>query len=142
MGWLNKLTKTVEEGVNRATTEADKALRVGRVTTEIVGKRNEQDKQLQEIGRALWQLHKDGKQVPEELQSRFSRLEELERELVDLESQREAIKAGVGPQGQGSAQSTTVVEEEPAQQTFCTACGSALPAGASSCPQCGHKVVA
>ena len=142
MGWLNKLTKTVEEGVNRATTEADKALRVGKITTEIVGKRNEQDKQLQEIGRALWQLHKDGKQVPEELQARFARLEELERELSDLEAQRDAVKAGVGPQGQAATHSTTVVEEETQQQTFCTACGSALPSGASSCPQCGHKVIA
>jgi hypothetical protein len=140
MSWLNKLTKTVEEGVNRATTEADKAIRVGRLTTEIVGKRNEQEKQFQEIGRALWQLHKDGHEVPDELKSRFGRIEELSRELADLEAQRDAAKAGTGPQGQGTTGSTTVVEEETTQTAFCTACGGALPAGATNCPQCGHKV--
>ena len=140
MSWLNKLTKTVEEGVNKATTEADKALRVGKVTTEIVGKRNEQDKQLQEIGRAIWQVYKDGKQIPEELTAHVARLEDLQRELADLEAQREAIKAGVGAQGQGAPGPTTVVEEEAPRQTFCTACGSALPEGATSCPRCGHNI--
>src|SRR5690242_9761213 len=109
MSWLNNLTKSVEEGVKRATTEAETAIRVGRITTEIVGKKNEQEKQFQEIGRALWQLHKDGKEVPEELKSRFERIEELTKELADLEVQREAAKAGVGPQGQGAPGTTTVV---------------------------------
>jgi hypothetical protein len=143
MSWLNKLTKTVEEGVNRATTEADKAIRVGRITTEIVGKRNEQEKQFQEIGRALWQLHKDGKDVPEELKSRFGRIEELEKELAALEAQREAAKAGAaaGTGGPAATGATTVVEEEEAPPaTFCTACGGALPTGATNCPRCGHKV--
>src|SRR5260221_7075791 len=139
MSWLNKLTKTVEEGVNRATTEADKAIRVGRITTEMVGKRNEQEKQFQEIGRALWQLHKDGKEIPEELRSRFGRIEELSKELVDLEAQRDAAKAGTAPQGQRAA-GTTVVEEEAMQTAFWTACGGAHAAVAINCPRCGHKV--
>jgi len=140
MGWLNKLTKTVEDGVNRAATEADKAIRVGRVTTEIVGKRNEQDKKFQEIGRAAWQLHKDGKETPEELKGHFGRVEELDRELSDLETQRDAVKAGVaaGPSEAGGAAST-IVEEE-ARPTFCTSCGTAIPAGANHCPACGHKI--
>ncbi len=140
MSWLNKLTKTVEDGVNRATTEADKAIRIGRLTTEIVGKRNEQDKLYQEIGRTVWQLHRDGQELPAQLSDRFIHIEQLDREVTDLEAQREVIKAGGGPQGQGSSGPTVVVEEEPVATAFCTACGAALPAGAHNCPKCGHQI--
>jgi len=61
MGFLEKVSKTVGHGVSRVTTEADKAIRLTRLSGELGGKRHDLDKAYQELGRLAYGLMAEGK---------------------------------------------------------------------------------
>lgn len=100
MGWLNRLSKGVEElgksveqGVNRATSEADKALKLNRVSGEISAKQAEVDRTFAIIGHAAYSARDSGATLPEDVTSHFATIDTLYREIKELEAQRDTIKS-------------------------------------------------
>ena len=139
MSWLNKLTKGVEEGVNRATSEADKAIRLTKVNNEIGGKTGEMERAFAALGQAVFALHQGGETLHESLTVHVQTLDALQQQLRELEAQREAIKAGAG-EGAPSGAPAPAPAETMATPAFCSACGAPLPPGSAHCPRCGHQV--
>jgi hypothetical protein len=148
MSWLDRVTKGVAkgvgEGVNRAASEADKALKLTRVSNELAGKKGELDRAYAALGYAVWEMHHEGIALPDGLTARLTELDTLQGEVVDLEQQREAIKAGApgtAEASQGAEPSASTEEtSHSATPAFCAGCGNPLPAGAAHCPNCGRTV--
>lgn len=110
-GWLDRITKTVEGGVNRAASEADKAVRVARVSSEISAKQAEMERQFTAIGRLAWEQHQAGTGLPDVFAAQFVLVEQLLHDVSTLEAQREAIKTGAAT-GRGAAAPQPAVVEE------------------------------
>ena len=150
MSWLDRIAKGAQESVNRATNEADRAIKLTRVTTEINGKRGELDRAYALIGHAVWELHQNGSPVPDGLSEQFAGVEALNKQLLELEAQREALRLNPTPPGApasgappstpagGPAMEGTVIDSDPPRQQFCGGCGAALQAGAKFCINCGR----
>ena len=131
MSWLNRLTKGVEEAASRATSEADKAIKLTKVNNEINGKKGEIDRTFSAIGQSCFEMYQSGVALPDSLGGQFRSIESLIGQVKELEAQRDAIKSSAVPAD--CAPSAT--------PSFCSACGAGLPAGSAHCPNCGQKVV-
>lgn len=146
MSWLDRIAKDVQEGMNRATSEADRAIKLTRIGTEINGKRAELDRAYALIGHAVWELHQNGAAVPDGLSEQFAGVDALNKQLLDLEAQREALKLNPTPPGpppasapsSGPAMEGTVIDPDPPRQQFCGGCGAALQPEAKFCINCGR----
>jgi hypothetical protein len=145
MSWLDRVTKGVAkgvgEGVNRAASEADKALKLTRVSNELAGKKGELDRAYAALGYAVWEMHHGGIALPEGLIERLTEIDTLQGEVVELEQQREAIRAGAPGTAEAESHASAAEASHSATPAFCAGCGTPLPAGAAHCPNCGRAVL-
>lgn len=139
--WLDKLAKSAQEGVNRATTEADKAIKMTRITNDIGNKKGELDRAFGVIGAVVWEMHHKGETLPDGLAEHFTTVDALQQQLHDLEAQREALKVGPAPGAappSGPAMQGTVLDANAPHTAFCGGCGAVLAADAKFCISCGR----
>jgi NADH pyrophosphatase NudC (nudix superfamily) len=120
MSILDKFTKGVGEAADRAKFEADKALRVRRIKSEVEKLEEQVQQATMAVGTKALELRPAGLQ---EL------VEQVEKLQVQLEVKNEELS---------SARAEEFVESEPTAR-FCASCGTELQPGAKFCPSCGEK---
>jgi hypothetical protein len=150
MSWIDRLAKGAQEGVSRATTEADRAIKLTRVTTDINSKKGELDRAFSVIGAVVWEMHHKGVTLPDGMAEQFATVDALQQHLQELETQREALKAGpasaaptapAGTQPNTGGPATmegTVIDPQASRQIFCGGCGASLAPDAKFCFSCGR----
>jgi len=121
MSILDRFTNGVGEAADRAKFEADKALRVRRIKSEV----EKLEEQVQEatvaVGKKAVELRPAG------LEGLIDQVEKLQ---VQLEAKKEEL---------AKAQTDEFVEPEPTAK-FCPSCGTELQPGTKFCPSCGEKI--
>ena len=140
--WLDKLAKSAQEGVSRATTEADKAIKMTRVTNDIGNKKGELDRAFAVLGALVWELHHKGETLPDGMTEQFATVDTLQQQLHDLEAQREALKVAPPPTAPAQAGAApmqgTAPDASAPHSGFCGGCGAPLAADAKFCISCGR----
>lgn len=121
MSILDRFTKGVGEAADRAKFEADKALRVRRIKSEVEKLEEQVEQATLAVGKKAVELHPAG-------------LEELIGQVENLQVQLEAKKEELA-----KAQAEEFVEAEPTAK-FCPSCGTELQPGTKFCPSCGEKI--
>jgi len=121
MSILDRFTKGVGEAADRAKFEADKALRVRRIKSEVEKLEEQAQQATLAVGKKAVELRPAG------LEELIGSVESLQ---VQLEAKREEL---------AKVQAEEFVEPE-ATAKFCPSCGTELQAGAKFCPSCGEKV--
>jgi NADH pyrophosphatase NudC (nudix superfamily) len=121
MSILDRFTKGVGDAADRAKFEADKALRVRRIKSEV----EKLEEQVQQATMAVG---------TKAVELRLAGLEDLVEQVEKLQAQFDTKKNELA-----QVQAEEYVEPEPTAK-FCPNCGTELEAGAKFCPSCGEKV--
>ena len=156
MSFLGKLGKDLGAAAEKAKFEADKALKLNRLGSDLGGLNNQVQQATAAVGAKAMELHAAGMlQVPE-LDSLFTQVESVKQQVAAKQAEIDAVKAmvfgagaaaahaagGPAPSGLTFAQGQTPTAETPAggaPPKFCPGCGTAS-GGASFCPSCGQKL--
>jgi outer membrane murein-binding lipoprotein Lpp len=154
MSFLSKLGKDIGVAAEKAKFEADKALKLNRLGSEL-GDLNSKAQQLTaSIGAKVMEMHVSGQlQVPE-LEGLFGQVETLNTQIAAKKAELEAMRgqqfapaapaasaSGVVSETAGVKTAETAPTAQPgaAPSKFCPNCGTAA-GGASFCPSCGQKL--
>ena len=121
MSILDRFTKGVGEAADRAKFEADKALRVRRLNSEVEKLQGEVSQATVAVGKKAIELRPAG------LEGLIEQVEKLEAQLATKKEELAQAKA------------EEFVEPEPTSK-FCPSCGTELQPGAKFCPSCGEKI--
>jgi len=121
MSILDRFTKGVGEAADRAKFEADKALRVRRIKSEVEKLEGQVQQATVAVGQKAVELRPAG------LEGLIDQVEKLQ---VQLEAKKEEL---------AKAQAEEFVEPEPTAK-FCPSCGTELQPATKFCPSCGEKV--
>jgi hypothetical protein len=89
MGLMDALRK----GVADVAAEAEKAARVGRLSTEMSGFHNERRKTLQEIGQRVAEVYAGGGRTDPDFSTEWERIQELDAEIAKREAEIAATKS-------------------------------------------------
>ena len=120
MSLLNRLTKGVGDAADRAKFEADKALRVRKMTSEVGKLEADLQRAIVALGERAMELRPEG--------------------LEELVDQADGLKLQVAAKRE---ELTTVKAEEfvepEVSAKFCASCGTELEEGTKFCPSCGTK---
>lgn len=130
MGFLDKVRSTVGQGVSRVTSEADKTIRLTRLSGELGGKRHELDRAYQDLGQAAYSLIEEGTLEHEGLKETRQRIEDLKAQVKTLEEEIAEVRVG----DKTPEVKVTAVERP------CPACGQDVPEGMKFCGHCGHAM--
>ena len=127
MSFLNKLSKNVGKAAEQAKFEADKALRVRRISGEVGAIENNINGAILAAGRKAVELRIPG-------------LEEVYAQIDEFNAQLEAKKVELE-----AARAEQWVDTAPVDTTlgggkFCPNCGNSVTPGTKFCPGCGAKI--
>jgi hypothetical protein len=163
MGFLDQISKTINQGVDRARFEAEKFQR----TTRIQGELNELNRQINEkmveMGQRAYDLHRSGQINSATLAELAQKVESLRNSLIGKEEELKQAQSEVyvepPPGGSSNPAQSVPIEDErgpapqpqpqpqpppqtPPQQAqkFCPNCGFQMPGTAMFCPNCGNRV--
>jgi len=148
MAFLDRLGKGVSRAANQAKFEADKVMRVNKLSSEATELARQVEQLTVEIGRKAIELISTGQfDVPEmtELAAQVKSVEAtLAAKRVELDEAKlakfeEVAAAEVVPPVRASVPASAA---ETAPGMHCTNCGAELQPGAKFCPSCGQKVEA
>ena len=159
MSFLGKLGKDLGRAAEQAKFEADKALKVNRLGSEVGEFTNQVQKATASIGAKVMELHKAGTlQIPD-LDAMIEQVHAAEAQLAAKKAELEATRAMQfghvsGPSGTAPAAATAASGFPPAATRapegmapieggavpkFCPNCGAATES-AKFCPGCGQKL--
>ena len=130
MGFLDKVRSTVGQGVSRVTSEADKTIKLTRLSNELGGKRHDLDKAFQDLGRVAYGLIENGTLQHDDLGETRQKIEDLQAQVKTLEEEIAEIRVG----DKTPEVKVTAVERP------CPACGKDVPEGMQFCGHCGHAM--
>jgi DNA repair exonuclease SbcCD ATPase subunit len=130
MGFLERVRTTVGQGVSRVTSEADKTIRLTRISTELGSKRGELDKAYQDLGRIAYALIADGSIQHERFAEPKQKIDDLQAQVKTLEEEIAEIRVG---------DKTPEVKVSSVERT-CPNCGKQVPEGMQFCGYCGHTM--
>ena len=153
MGFLDNLTKSISQGVDRAKFEAEKFQRTTRIQGEINDLQRQIDARRGELGDRAFELDKAGQIQSPTLADLVKGLETLRSSTTLKEEELKAAQAetfvepaptpsaaytappaSVPPSPQPGAPSQPVAITKP-----CTNCQFQMPATAMFCPNCGAR---
>lgn len=168
MGFLDQISKTLTQGVDRAKFEAEKFQKTTRLQGEVNEFRRQMEAKLIELGQRAYDLQRAGQINVPSIAELASAVDQLRAALVVRE---EELKQAQGDQwidpvtGAGappaSAQQVPISYESPAAPTTpaapytppaapaaptqaaqksCGNCGFQMPSTAMFCPNCGNRV--
>ena len=156
MGFLDNLTKTISQGVDRAKFEADKFQKITRVQNEINELRRQIDAKRLEFGDRALDLYKAGQIQSATLGEILKAMESLQTSVTLKEEELKAAQAEVfveptPPAGMQAQQVPISSEQQPgapaqtpasaqAGVKSCPNCQFEMPAAAMFCPNCGARV--
>jgi len=130
MGFLEKARTTVGQSVSRVVSEADKTIKLTRVSSELGGKRHDLDKAFAELGRIAYGLIGTGALQDESLGETRQKIDDLQAQVKTLEEELAEIRIG---------DKTPEVRVTSVDRP-CPSCGKDMPEGMQYCGHCGHAL--
>ena len=154
MGFLDNLSKTISQGVDRAKFEADKFQKTTRLQNEINELKRQIDTNRMEFGDRAIQLFRAGQIQSATLGEILKAMDALQGNITLKEeelktSQSEVFVEPTPPVGM-QAQNIPISSEPPTQartqaaapagMKFCPNCQFQMPTSAMFCPNCGARL--
>ena len=130
MGFLDKVRTTVGQGVSRVTSEADKTIKLTRLSNELGGKRHDLDKAFEDLGRQAYTMIAEGSLQHESLAEVRQKIDDLQAQIKTLEEEIAEVRIG----DKTPEVKVTAVERP------CPSCGKNVPEGMQFCGHCGHAM--
>jgi hypothetical protein len=155
MGFLDNLSKTITQGVDRAKFEAEKFQKTTRLQGEVNEFRRQVDARLSELGQKAYELHRAGQIQSASIAELATAVDQLRSALVVKEEELKQAQAEVfeEPPPVPGAPTTTQAQQvpisyeapvqpppAPAATKNCGVCGFTMPSTAMFCPNCGTRV--
>jgi hypothetical protein len=154
MGFLDNLSKTISQGVDRAKFEADKFQKTTRLQNEINELKRQIDANRMEFGDRAIQLFRAGQIQSATLGEMLKGMDALQGSITLKEEELKASQSEVfveptppvGMQAQNipiSSETPTQARPQPAAPAgmkFCPNCQFQMPTSAMFCPNCGARL--
>jgi hypothetical protein len=152
MGFLDNLSKTISQGVDRAKFEADKFQKTTKLQNEINELRRQFDANRQDFGDRAIQLYRAGQIQSPTLGELLKAIDALQSSITLKEEELKQAQAEVFVEPQSStvpsqnipitteAPTTTARAQAPAGMKFCPNCQFQMPVMAAFCPNCGTRL--
>jgi hypothetical protein len=148
MGFLDNLSKTISQGVDRAKFEAEKFQKTTKLQNEINELRRQFDANRQDFGDRAIQLYRAGQIQSPTLGELLKAIDALQSSITLKEEELKLAQAEVFIEPIGGvvqAQNIPITTEAPAAQApagmkFCTNCRFQMPVTAAFCPNCGTRL--
>jgi hypothetical protein len=154
MGFLDNLSKTISQGVDRAKFEADKFQRTTRLQNEINELKRQIDANRMEFGDRAIQLFRAGQIQSATLGEILKAMDALQGNITLKEEELKTAQSEVfvepTPAAGVQAQNIPISNESPTQarpqsaapagMKFCPNCQFQMPASAMFCPNCGARL--
>jgi hypothetical protein len=148
MGFLDNLSKSISQGVDRAKFEADKFQKTTRLQNEVTELKRQMDVNRMEFGDRAIQLYRAGQIQSATLGEILKALDALQASVTLKEeelktAQGEVFVEKTPPVGVQSQQ-VPISSEPPAQMPTgtkaCPNCQFQMPTAAMFCPNCGARL--
>ncbi|NNJ13497.1 zinc ribbon domain-containing protein [Chloroflexales bacterium ZM16-3] len=155
MGFLDQISKTLTQGVDRAKFEADKFQKTTRLQGEVNEFRRQVDVKLMELGQRAYDLQRAGQISAPSISELASAVDQLRATLVVKEeelkvAQNDVFEEPLTPAGSAPSQSVPISYDAPpvsppmaapptSGQKACASCGFQMPSSAMFCPSCGTR---
>lgn len=130
MGFFEKVRSTVNQGVSRVTSEADKTIKLTRLSNELGGKRHDLEKAYQELGQLAYTKIAEGTLDQEGFGEVRQKIEDIQAQIKTLEEELAEVRVG----DKTPEVKVTAVERP------CPSCGKNVPEGMQFCGHCGHAM--
>jgi hypothetical protein len=130
MGFLEKMRSTVGQSVARVASEADRTVKLTRLSNELGGKRHELDKAYADLGRVAYERMAEGSISHESLGEIRQKIDDIQAQIKTLEQEMAEVKVG----DKTPEVKVTSVERP------CPSCGKNVPEGMQFCGHCGHAM--
>ncbi len=152
MGFLDNLSKTISQGVDRAKFEAEKFQKTTKLQNEINELRRQFDANRQDFGDRAIQLYRAGQIQSPTLGELLKAIDALQSSITLKEEELKQAQAEVfiePPAGTAQAQNIPITTESPvaaasaqapAGMKFCPNCRFQMPVAAAFCPNCGTRL--
>ncbi len=166
MGFLDQLSKSITQGVDRARFEAEKFQRTTRIQGEITDLKRQINEQLIEIGQRAYELNRAGQIPSQTITDMAQTIDRLKSGVVVKEEELRAAKAEIfveepempsstpdqsppspmptspPPAAPTSPETTSSPAAPPASTStkVCPYCSFQMPITAMFCPNCGARV--
>jgi hypothetical protein len=154
MGFLDNLSKTISQGVDRAKFEADKFQKTTRLQNEINELKRQIDANRMEFGDRAIQLFRAGQIQSATLGEILKAMDALQGNITLKEEELKTAQSEVfvepmpsaSPQAQNvpiSSEPSTQARPQtaaPAGMNFCPNCQFQMPISAMFCPNCGARL--
>ena len=159
MGFLDNISKTISQGVDRAKFEAEKFQKTTRLQNEINELKRQIDANRMEFGDRAIQLFRAGQIQSATLGEILKAMDALQGSITLKEEELKSAQADVfveptppaGVQAQNVPISsepstharpatTTAANQAPAGMKFCPNCQFQMPVAAMFCPNCGARL--
>ncbi|GAB4425504.1 MAG: zinc ribbon domain-containing protein [Chloroflexi bacterium OHK40] len=150
MGFLDNLSKTISQGVDRAKFEAEKFQKTTRLQGEANELRRQIDARLAELGQKAYELYRAGQISSATVGELATAIDQLRSALVVKEEELKQAQAEVFVEPTPTpppspSQQVPISYEAPAQPQAaatkqCGVCGFTMPTTAMFCPNCGTRV--
>ena len=160
MGFIDNISRTISQGIDRAKFEADKFQKVTRVQSEIADLRKQIDSRRLELSDRAIALYKAGQITSTTLGELIKAIEALQGNITVKEEELKTMQAEVfieptpPPSTPPQAQSVPISYESPPSSVptapmpsqpsigtkTCPHCQFQMPGSAVFCPNCGTRV--
>jgi hypothetical protein len=144
MGFLDNLSKTLSQGVDRAKFEAEKFQKTTRLQNEITELKKEIDGRRMEFGDRALQLYRAGQIQSATLGEILKAIESLQSTITMKEEELKTAQAEVyvdpTPPAGVQSQNVPISTEAPTQARPTAATQSAAPEGMKLCPNCQFQM--
>jgi hypothetical protein len=150
MGFLDQISKTLSQGVDRAKFEAEKFQKTTRLQGEVNEFRRQLDAKLIELGQRAYDLQRAGQISAPSISEMSAAVDQLRATLVVKEEELKlsqndmfiepTLSPMVPPQQVPiSYEAPTTSPTQAAGPKACVNCGFQMPATAMFCPSCGTR---
>lgn len=161
MGFLDNLSKSITQGVDRAKFEAEKFQKTTRLQGEVNEFRRQIDAKLSELGQKAYELQRAGQIQSATIAELATAVDQMRSSLVVKEEELKQAQAEIfeepppapGTTPPAQAQQVPISYDAPAQPVqpvqpppaptatkTCGVCGFTMPMTAMFCPSCGTRV--
>ncbi|MCU0491137.1 MAG: zinc ribbon domain-containing protein [Chloroflexaceae bacterium] len=160
MGFLDQISKTISQGVDRAKFEADKFQRTTRIQGEVNDVRRQMDEKMIEMGQRAYDLHRAGQINAPTIAALAQTIDQLRSSLVVKEeelkqaqsdnyiepspsysSSSQSVPIDYGtPSSSSSSASTTPPPPPPSGSLFGSSGSVQATPGMKTCRQCGFQM--
>lgn len=158
MGFLDQISKSITQGVDRAKFEADKFQKTTRLQSEVNDVRRQLDVKLMELGQRAYDLQRAGQISAPSIGEMAMMVDQLRASLLSKEEELKEVQNDVFIEPMSSTtppaptQSVPIAYDSPPIVTppatppaatgmkTCASCGFQMPGSAMFCPNCGARV--